>query len=232
MRLTLKDVASLFGISENTVIRWVDEDNLPAELIGAQLRFNRAELLEWATIRKRDISPFIFHQVDGDPVDSVRVADALERGGIDYNVQGSDKAAVLRAVVAGLPLPQSIDRTALLQLFLARESLGTTALGDGLAIPHPRTPIVFPSAQAAVRLCFLATPQDFQSPDGRPVDILFAIVCPTVHLHLQLLARLAGVLQVASFRAAVRQHAAEATILREMRAAEDSFTHSDGRKAG
>ena len=68
MRLTLRQVATLFSVSENTVTRWVQEENLPAQYVNSQYRFNRAELLEWAATMQRSFSPAIFQEINGDEV--------------------------------------------------------------------------------------------------------------------------------------------------------------------
>ena len=51
------------------------------------------------------------------------------------------------------------------------------------------------------------TPLDLHAPDGVPIDILFLLICPTVHVHLAMLAKLASGLRDATFRAAVRERA-------------------------
>jgi PTS system nitrogen regulatory IIA component len=97
-----------------------------------------------------------------------------------------------------------MDPDFLLQVLLAREALGTTAVGDGIAIPHVRNPILLQTMQpAAITLCFLATPVDFGALDGGPVRILFLLTSPTVKVHLHLLSRLAYALHDGPFRAAL-----------------------------
>ncbi len=60
MQLTVHDVATYFNVSERTVYRWIDQKIIPAYKINDQFRFNRAELLEWATAQKINVSPEIF----------------------------------------------------------------------------------------------------------------------------------------------------------------------------
>jgi PTS system nitrogen regulatory IIA component len=220
MQLTLPDVARLFSVTENTVRNWVSDDNLPCEVIDDRYRFNRAELLEWATIRKLDLSPSIFKTINGKAAFESSLLAALERGGIAYGVRAPHKRAVLRAIVEDLPLPEGFDRDILWQLFLAREALGSTALEGGIAIPHPRRPIVLDVEQSLVRLCFLAEPLDFQAADGKPVDTLFAMVAPTVHEHLKLLARLASVLKDQGVRRVLSDRAPPADIFAALAKAE------------
>ena len=70
---------------------------------------------------------------------------------------------------------------------MARESLGSTGIGDGIAIPHVRNPIVMHIPRPTITLCFLEHPIDFGALDGQPVHTLFTIVSPTVRAHLHLL---------------------------------------------
>jgi len=49
MQLTVRDVAKLLAVNEKTVYRWVQQSSLPGYRVNNQYRFNRAELLEWAT---------------------------------------------------------------------------------------------------------------------------------------------------------------------------------------
>jgi PTS system nitrogen regulatory IIA component len=229
VNLTLPEVVRLFGVTENTVRNWVSDDNLPCEVIDDRYRFNRSELLEWATIRKLDVSPSIFEVSGGHSVSDRSLLAALERGGIAYAVKAPHKRALLRSVVDGLPLPDSFDRDLLWNLFLARETLGSTALEGGIAVPHPRRPIVLDVPQTLLRLCFLTDPLDFQAADGKWVDTLFAMVAPTVHEHLRLLARLASVLKNPSVRQVLNERASPQDIFAAIAEAERSL---DGRAAG
>ena len=79
-------------------------------------------------------------------------------------------------------------------------------IGGGIAIPHPRYPVVLPGHLSLVRACYLEYPLDYHAADGKLVNTLFLMVCPTVHEHLQLLARLACVLRSAEFRNLLAPH--------------------------
>jgi PTS system nitrogen regulatory IIA component len=194
MQLSVSDVAELLGVSGKTVYRWVKDGRLPAYRLGQQLRFNRSELLEWATAQRVAVAPQNF-----DPVDAgytpVGLSQALRNGGVNYRVGGRDKREALRAAVATLRLSDAVDREVLLAVLLARESLGSTGIGGGIAIPHPRNPIVLQLTQPAVTLCFLEHAVEFGAMDGQPVDKLFVITSPTVRAHLHLLSRLSWLLR-------------------------------------
>jgi PTS system nitrogen regulatory IIA component len=60
VQLTVRDVGRFLNVSEATVTRWIRQRGLPAQHLGGQDRFNRAELLEWATANQIRVSLKIF----------------------------------------------------------------------------------------------------------------------------------------------------------------------------
>ena len=97
----------------------------------------------------------------------------------------------------------SLSVDALFTSFTAREKLGTTGLGDGIAIPHCR---LANCQRVTGALVCLANPIDFEAIDGEPVDTLFALVVPeqATQEHLDVLAGLASLFSQADFRCALR----------------------------
>jgi nitrogen PTS system EIIA component len=213
MKLTVRDAAHLLSVSEKTIYRWIKQGVLPAYQISDQYRFNRAELLEWATSRKINVSPEIFSEPEGGDTPPPALLDALKSGGIHYRIAGATKGYVLRSVVDTMQLPEEVDREFLYQVLLAREALGSTGVGDGIAIPHVRNPIVLHLSRPLVTLCFLETPIDFGALDGKPVTTLFTLISPTVRAHLHLLSRLGFALHDAAFKDAVLRQAGREEIL-------------------
>jgi PTS system nitrogen regulatory IIA component len=223
MQLTVRDVSKFLNLSESTVIRWIKQRGLPAQHVGGQYRFNRAELLEWATANQIKVSLEMFDhlEMEDEPVPSL--AEALEAGGIVYQLQDTNKEHALRALVQVLPLPDGIDRELLLRLFLAREASATTAIGSGIALPHVRNPIVLHVARPMVTLCFLERPVDFGALDGKLVQVLFSLICPTMRSHLQMLSRLSYALHDAKFKEVVMRQGQREEILQEASRVEASL---------
>jgi PTS system nitrogen regulatory IIA component len=215
MQLTVREAARLLRVSEKTVYRWIAGRKLPAHRVGDLYRFNRAELLEWAMANRVNASPELFGEPAEAGVPLPGLAEALEAGGIFYRLEGGDRDAVLRALVRTLRLPEGADAELVYEVLRARELLGSTSIGDGVAIPHPRHPLVLQVTRPTVTLCFLETPIDYGALDGKPVSALFAILSPTVRAHLHLLARLAFALHQPAFRSAVSRQASRQEILRE-----------------
>lgn len=215
MDLNMRDTAKLFRVSEPTVTRWVKDDGLPAFLINGRYRFNRVDLLEWANRRKLPVASDIAAAVRL-PAGSVALEQALEAGGVHHRVPGADARSVMAAAAERLPL-STADRTLAAQVLMEREKQGSTAVGDGVAIPHARSPLVFQVERPTASLCFLERPVDFGAADGKPVHALFLLLTPTVRLHLALLSQVAAALHDPAFKEAVARQAPADDILKCLR---------------
>ncbi|MBI3824021.1 MAG: PTS sugar transporter subunit IIA [Planctomycetes bacterium] len=233
MQLTVRQVSGFLSVTEATIVRWIRQRGLPAQHVGGQYRFHRAELLEWATANQIKVSPEMFDDQDDDDEPMPGLAAALEAGGIHYGLKDSTKEVAMRALVGVLPLPDGIDRELLLRLFMAREAAASTGIGDGIALPHVRNPIVLNVEHPMVTLAFLERPVDFGALDGKPVHVLFSLVCPTTRSHLQMLARLSYVLHDPAFREVVVRGGAKEKILAQARRVEAALSSdgNGGRKA-
>ena len=204
---------------------------IPAQKIHDQYRFNRTELLEWALAHNKIIpAEFVQNEEKTSPVRLPLLSNALKSGGIFYGLAGADKKSALRSLVAVLRLPGDADRDFLLKMLLARENMASTSIGEGIAVPHARNPLVLHVAEPQIALGFLQTPVDFQALDGKPVFALFSMITPTVRIHLHLLSRLAFALQDSGFRDTVRRQAQSDQIISELLRVESSFA-PDTRKA-
>ena len=95
-----------------------------------------------------------------------------------------------------------LARSIIFDSLFAREKLGSTGLGQGIAIPHGRIKGLKQAAGAFLRL---ATPVPFDSPDGRPVNLLFVLLVPeqATEEHLQILSELAQRFAERPFREAL-----------------------------
>lgn len=95
-----------------------------------------------------------------------------------------------------------IARSTIFDSLFAREKLGSTGLGQGIAIPHGRIKGLKQAAGAFIRL---EHPVPFDSPDGRPVNLLFVLLVPeqATEQHLQILSELAQRFSERTFREAL-----------------------------
>ena len=207
MLLTLREAAALLKATERQVYRWVDEGEIPFRRVRDQVRFHRTDLLEWATSRRLPISLEAFDSGLDAEDRAPSLAKAIRAGGVHHDVPAVDRESALRAVVERAPMPASVDREFVIEVLVARERTSSTAIGDGIAIPHVRQPVVAPGAPPTVVVSYLRTAIPFGAPDAKPVGTIFLFVSPTVRTHLQMLAHVARALQDPSFRAALDRRA-------------------------
>jgi PTS system nitrogen regulatory IIA component len=218
MRLNVRDVTRLLDVSEQTLLRWIKQDNLPAHPDGERYRFSWPELVEWVASRRIPV-PKSFY-LYGSEQDHPRLGAALQRGGVLHDVAGHDKASVLLALVRAMSLPESVKRDEFFDLLLAREALGSTGIGDGIALPHARNALVLEVPEPSVTLAYTARPVEFGAIDAEPVRALFCVVSPTTRAHLHLLSRIAYCLHDERVRASVRRQRSAEEVLASIDAVE------------
>ena len=230
MDLTAKDAARMLNVPEQQIYAWIRNGTLPSYRVKDRYRLNRVELLEWAGARNINVAPEFCREQNDTRVDLL-LSGALSRGGVLYDVRGSDKRGVLGAACSTMPLPAQIDRDELNSVLMAREALCSTGIGNGIAIPHPRGPIVLGLSEPQVTLAFLAKPIEFGALDRKPVSILFVIISTTVHVHLTLLSHLMFVLQDLEFRTLLDRQAPAETILAHASQVERRVVEADAARS-
>ena len=208
MPLTVRDAARMLKMSERAVQERIEKGEIPSRSVHGRVFLNRDELIEWATAHSQ---PIALPEAETEPMPAL--SEALAAGGIVHGLPGRDKDSVLRHLVESMPLPADVDPDFLHSVLLAREALGSTAVGEGVAIPHPRSPILLRVPAALITLCFLEQPIDFGALDGQPVQALFSMISPTTRIHLHLLSRLAHALQDSGFRGCIARRAGAEEIL-------------------
>jgi PTS system nitrogen regulatory IIA component len=213
VQLTLRQAASYLGVNEGTIRRWIEQRALPAHSVDERLYLNPIELWEWAIEAGVPASRALLDVAHRAPDEVPPMSVLLREGGIFYDITGGDKSRVLAQFVERLPLPPEQDRRFLLDVLEAREALGSTGIGDGIAIPHVRNPIVLHIARPFVTLGLLEHPIDFAAVDGKPVHAMFMVVSPLVPTHLRILAQLGFVLRDSQLRDLLRNRAPAAEIL-------------------
>ena len=207
MQLTIRQAASYLNVPEATVRRWVSARGLPAHRVNERLHCNALELWEWAIEQGIPVSENLLEQARRTPEEVPPLSSLLATGGIYRDVDGASKTDVLHALVSALPLPADADREFLVSVLEAREALGSTGIGDGIAIPHVRNPIVLHVSHPFVALALLKQPVDFDALDGQPVNALFLVVSPTIPAHLRILAQLGALLRDPMLRGLLRANA-------------------------
>jgi len=138
-------------------------------------------------------------------------------------LEGSSKDAVLRELSQHMAaVHPDIDAARLLDVLWERERLGSTAIGDGIAIPHGKL-----SGLKTVMAAFGRHPSgvDFQSLDGNPTKLFFLLVAPedSVGQHLKALARVSRLLKDQAFRNRLLQAHDRTELYRSIREEDEKY---------
>ena len=128
-----------------------------------------------------------------------QIAELLSPASILLDLDVASKARLFETVGATFAAQGGLDANSISASLAAREKLGSTGLGQGIAIPHGRIKGLKQARGAFVRL---RQPVPFDAPDGKPVSQVFVLLVPeqATDLHLQLLSELAQMFSERSFR--------------------------------
>ena len=128
-----------------------------------------------------------------------QIAELLPAENILLDLDAGSKASLFDAVGALFESKHGLSRRIVIDSLLAREKLGSTGLGQGIAIPHGRIRGLGVAQGAFIRL---RAPIAFDAPDGKPVSLVFVLLVPeqATEQHLQLLSELAQMFSEARFR--------------------------------
>lgn len=223
MQLNVQQVSQLLNVSGKTIYRWVSQGEIPAYKFMDQYRFNEAEILEWAVIRKINVSPTLFDTLETNHAENPMLADLLRDGGIFYRLEGHDAQTAIGSFIRSLPFLDEPVRQFLLDSYMARESLNSTAIGGGIAIPHSRVRVIPFILRPMAALGFLEKPVDFNSLDHKPVQIMFTVLSPNLRIHLYALSRFMLALNDTGFRKALQRQELRETILNHCRRLDKSL---------
>ena len=153
----------------------------------------------------------------------MKLSEIIKIDNIITDLKASDKTKALEELVDALAAARpSIDKGALVKVLLERERLGSTGIGDGVAIPHGK----FRGISEPV-ICFGRSVKglDFDSMDGQPVHLVFLLVAPedSASAHLKALARIAKILKNSSFRKLLMENTGKETLYQAIIQDDDDF---------
>lgn len=130
----------------------------------------------------------------------MKLSEILEEDNIILDLKAKDKNGVLEELAEVMTNHEpSLDTGSLIRVLLERERLGSTGIGDGVAIPHGKfRGVTHPIITFGRSLKGL----DFESMDGQPAFLFFLLVAPenSASVHLKALAKIAKILKNGSFR--------------------------------
>jgi PTS system nitrogen regulatory IIA component len=155
--------------------------------------------------------------------DNESLIDLVKRGGVFRDIEGADPREVITNLIGVIRLPAAVNRDRLLEAVLEREALMPTAAGHGIALPHPRNPLISGASEQLVSVAFLRQPVDWFALDGEPVHTALFILSASAKLHLHTLSRINFFCQQENFRKLLLNRASGEEIVRVIGDAEGTW---------
>lgn len=202
MALTIHDVASRLKLPVETVHRWVRQGKIPMQRRGDGYTIRQEMLERWADDHKLEIedqskaetrTTFQVPELDS-------ILAAMQRGGIFYDIAGDDRESALRCAVEQIPNIDPQHQALIFEKLLEREQLASTGIGQGIALPHPRSHLDINLEMPQITTCFLSQAVPYDAIDAKPVEMLMILLSQSTKQHLVMLSKLSFFLRDPVFR--------------------------------
>jgi len=193
----LAELAAYLERDARDLSRWASRGYLPAQKVGGEWRFHRAEINHWIETQMHAYTE--------------KELEAVERGGRRQHTEEPLLSVLLSEATTAVPLNarsrtsvlrelvnlaeqswQVYDPDAVLQAIRAREEMASTALPAGVAIPHPRRPLPQALGESVIAFGRTVNGIPFGGERGSLTDLFFLVLCRDDRTHLQVLARLSA----------------------------------------
>lgn len=203
--LNLDELARKLGRDRRLLEKQVNRGRIPAHKVGGEWRFNLTEITHWLEAEMRDYSEEELARLEvADPSDEVPrkspITALLKPELCEVPLQARTKRSALEAMieVAGRTW-QVWEPSELLAATQEREAVLSTAFENGVAIPHPRNPHPDAIGESLIAYGRTFSGIPFGAPKRVLTDVFFLVLCRDTRTHLQVLARLARMIQLPEF---------------------------------
>lgn len=136
-------------------------------------------------------------------VTDVNIGEYLRFGGVFYDIEGNTPAEAFKSICTKISLPSSVTPRIFYDALCARESVLSTAVGNGVAIPHSQQPLAKTPQEQRIFICYLKEPVNMKAMDNKRVHTMIIPLSCSVQTHLYIISRLARLLTKADFRKAL-----------------------------
>ena len=212
--MTLTEVAQYLHLAERTVLRMAQRGEIPAAKVASQWRFIRSVIRDWLAAKMHVMPSATLKSAMQQSSSSLPLREVVRLELMNMTITPGPKDNILRQMIEPLQRTHyAEDPAILLQSLIERERMMTTAVGHGIAMPHPRKPIpgMFPQPAIAVGIC----PQgaSFEAVDDQLVHIFFLICATREEIHLQLMAKVAWLTRQTDIVTALKQASSPQDVL-------------------
>jgi PTS system nitrogen regulatory IIA component len=194
--MDMEQLAAYLQRDVREVGKLASRGHLPGHKVGGQWRFHRAEINHWIETQlpaydEKQLAALETTGGDGEPL----LAGLMSEACIGVPLPATTRASVLKELVTLAEQSwQVYDPVAVLEAVRQREEMMSTALPNGVAIPHPRRPMPGALGESIVAYGRTASGIPFGAPRGALTDVFFLVCCRDDRTHLRVLARLTRLL--------------------------------------
>ena len=200
--LNLDELVSRLGRERREIEKLVQRGAIPGRKIGGQWQFDPTEITHWLEQELRGYSDQQLAVVEtahpsAEIGSEVPVSSLLKLETVQVPLEARTRRSVLEALVEVAGRTWQIwEPAAVLQAVLAREEVLSTGFENGVAIPHPRTPLPEAYGESIVAFGRTLSGIPFGAPRRSLTDLFFLVLCRDSRTHLLVLARLGRILQL------------------------------------
>jgi len=180
--LTIRQLADYLMVSEKTVYRMLDRDEIRGVRVGVQWRFRKSDIDAWLQDASR--------RAGVDALDSeIDIAPLLSAENVWLSLPPAPRDELLSFLLRAADLDPHVDRDQLVRAVREREEVCSTALVDGAAFPQLTDPRPFRFSKKRVLLATLREPADFHDPHGHRPRVIAVILARSIQGQLLVLSR-------------------------------------------
>lgn len=148
---------------------------------------------------------------------AVNLAELIHKGGVFKDVEGSSPEEIYGKITGMMSLPVGLSAETICNALCEREKIMSTAVGNGIALPHARIPLLKDEDDQRICVVYLKNPIDMRAPDERKVFVMFVILSANQRSHLNVLSELVQLFQQKEFKNLLEKNASEAELLNAVR---------------
>jgi len=218
----VKEVAASLHVSTREVVRMAERGILPGSRVRGVWRFRAGEIWNWIEANLESLPARREKDKHPEAPAGLLITPALKECAVAVGLVAKTKSSVLRALVdLAEHADPTLDGPALVEALQEREAQGSTALQDGVAVPHPSRP--FYSEGPVLAAARTSQGVVFGERRGGLTDLFFLICSPDQVSHLLLLGRLCRLMLDPKLQQALRAAPTPATFVDAIREAEESL---------
>jgi len=187
-------------LSDKEVQQLVKNKEIPFQYIHDKVVFNKHQIIEWALERNLPINVSGYNKLREYHIETVSTL--LNKDSFHYKCD-LNESTYIEQMISKIKFEKNVDNEIIIQLLKSREAMMSTAIGNGISLPHPRVPLMVGKNKPVINFFFPTKPLNLQSIDGKPVHTLILLISQTIKQHLSLIAHLSFLLSKEAFRFAL-----------------------------